>query len=154
MRILRCKWGIIRRAARAPQQVFTSSGYFGKDPGGGTVQVVKYVKPVEGDPKVKDDNFNSKMEDFATQAQEKIAGLKEQVTQVADLTKQCCDMFEKPKTPSGEFLAKFALFRKHMEEARRENLLAKAKKEKAEKKRAEKEQPAEEGQQQNRGGPL
>jgi hypothetical protein len=103
-------------------------------------QVVKYVKPTEGDPKVKDDKFNSNMSDFATQAQEKISDLKAQVTQVADLTKQCCDLFaEKPKTPSGEFLAKFALFKKHMEDARRENLLAKAKKEKAEKKRAEKE---------------
>merc|ERR1712083_72841 len=84
-------------------------------------QVSKYVKPEEGDPKVKDDKFNSIMSDFVTLAQGKLSHLKEQASEVADLTKKCCDLFaEKPKTASGEFLAKFALFRKDMEQARKD----------------------------------
>jgi len=46
---------------------------------------------------------------------------------------------EKPKSPIGEFLVKFANFRKDLNEARRQNLVAKAKKEKLEKKKREEE---------------
>merc|ERR1719276_692624 len=80
------------------------------------------------------------MWEFVVAERQSLADLWACVEEVKELEKKCVDMYaEKAKTPIGETLAKFALFRKDMDEARRQNLLAKAKKEKAEKKRLEQE---------------
>eukprot|EP00927_Polykrikos_kofoidii_P038732 TRINITY_DN33156_c1_g1_i1.p1 TRINITY_DN33156_c1_g1~~TRINITY_DN33156_c1_g1_i1.p1 ORF type:complete len:1639 (+),score=436.28 TRINITY_DN33156_c1_g1_i1:144-4919(+) len=88
--------------------------------------------------KIGDPQFESAMRVFVTNSQKQLGVLRESVEEVTELCKQCVDMYaEKPKTPIGETLTKFAHFRKDMEEARRQNLLAKVKKEKAEKRRNE-----------------
>eukprot|EP00931_Biecheleriopsis_adriatica_P056669 TRINITY_DN3358_c0_g1_i2.p1 TRINITY_DN3358_c0_g1~~TRINITY_DN3358_c0_g1_i2.p1 ORF type:complete len:1642 (-),score=572.30 TRINITY_DN3358_c0_g1_i2:3-4904(-) len=85
-----------------------------------------------------DARFDGIFREFVKSSREQLAELKGQAEEVQELTKKCCDMFaEKAKTPAPETLGKLAAFRKDMEEARRQNLLAKVKKEKAEKRRAE-----------------
>ncbi|CAE8620767.1 unnamed protein product [Polarella glacialis] len=97
----------------------------------------------EGSP-LGDSRFDRVMRSFVADAKTRLADLRTQVEEVAGLSKQCMDLYaEKLKTPASETLAKFALFRKDMEEGRRQNLLAKVKKEKAEKKKAEEKAKAE-----------
>ena len=102
-------------------------------------EMEKKVMLVESNLKdVEMDAFQKVMQDFVTMAQEKLSKLREQVEEVQGLSKRCCDLFaEKPKTPTGETLGKLAAFRKDMEDGRRQNLMAKVKKEKAEKRKAE-----------------
>ncbi|CAJ1376945.1 unnamed protein product [Effrenium voratum] len=96
----------------------------------------------QGEPG-ENDRFHEAMQGFVKDARERLSKLREQVEQVQTLSKQCCDLFaEKPKTPSPETLGKLAAFRKDMEDARRQNLMAKVKKEKAEKRKAEQKEKA------------
>lgn len=92
---------------------------------------------------VSDDKFNEAMRTFVGNSKGKLTELRTQVEEVTQSIKECCDRYaEKPRTPEKETLQKFAEFRKDMEEARRTNLLARAKKEKAEKRRMEAEAAA------------
>jgi hypothetical protein len=60
--------------------------------------------------------------------------------ETTELVKKVTDLYaEKPKTPVGDILVKLSSFRKDLNEAKKTNLLARAKREKAEKKRREEE---------------
>lgn len=106
----------------------------------GVNRVADIVTDGTNGAKLSDGRFNTAMKSFVDDAQGKLSGLRTQVDEVVDSIKKCIDLYaEKPKTPIAETLKKFADFRKDMEDARRTNLLARAKKEKAEKRKAEKE---------------
>jgi len=80
---------------------------------------------------------------FVSDASGRLSELRATAEEVKELIKTCGDRYaEKPKTPEKETLQKFADFRKDMDEARKTNLLARAKKEKAEKRRLEQEAAA------------
>eukprot|EP00435_Cladocopium_sp_Y103_P062666 s552_g24.t1 len=97
------------------------------------------LKELKDDAKTdKADGFQMVMQAFVKAAQATLSKLKEKVEEVQVLSKRCCDLFaEKPRTPTAETLGKLAAFRKDMEDGRRQNLMAKVKKEKAEKRKAE-----------------
>merc|ERR1712096_424842 len=79
---------------------------------------------------VKDPAFTEMMQKFESEASLKLSTLRQETERVAELTKRILELFaEKPKTPLAEMLVKLEKFRKDFENARRENLLAKAKKE-------------------------
>jgi len=98
------------------------------------------VTPAEGQAvgKIGDEQFERHIRIFLVDAQKQVASLREDTNKCVELVKQCIDMYaEKPKSPIAEAMIKFATFRKDMEDARRQNLLAKAKREKAEKRAAD-----------------
>eukprot|EP00746_Dinoflagellata_sp_MGD_P086932 gnl/MRDRNA2_/MRDRNA2_34463_c0_seq1.p1 gnl/MRDRNA2_/MRDRNA2_34463_c0~~gnl/MRDRNA2_/MRDRNA2_34463_c0_seq1.p1 ORF type:complete len:774 (+),score=233.86 gnl/MRDRNA2_/MRDRNA2_34463_c0_seq1:40-2322(+) len=107
-------------------------------------KVVAVVAPTDstddGPSKLADPKFEKEMRGFAASAEEKLSALRLQADECAELVKKVTDLYaEKPKTPVSEILTKFASFRKDLTEAKRQNLLARAKKEKADKKRREEE---------------
>lgn len=98
--------------------------------------------PAEGEQPgpgmIGDARFENPMREFTNAAKAQLDALRAQVADTEELIKACNEMFaEKPSASVGEVMGKFAEFRKDMEEARRQNLLAKAKKEKADKKQRE-----------------
>lgn len=96
-----------------------------------------------GPSKINDEKFDAEMRKFVSDAKSQLTTLRTQADAVTELSKKVTDFYaEKPKTPTGEYLAKFADFRKNMVEARQQNLVAKAKQDKARKARAEKENAA------------
>jgi len=108
-------------------------------------KAVKKVGEITSDSSkgVDDEKFNVAMRTFVDNSMGGLSELRTQVEEVQESVKGCCDRYaEKPKTPEKEMLQKFADFRKDMDEARRTNLLARAKKEKAEKRRLEQEAAA------------
>jgi len=110
-------------------------------------KVAVAVKSKDEDPAgpshVDDEKFDTAMRSFVDSSKEQLANVRKKVEEAQEMSKTCCEMYaEKAKTPIGDTMTKFAGFRKDMEEARRQNLLAKAKKEKAEKRRVEVEKKA------------
>merc|ERR1712007_331572 len=94
------------------------------------------------DPKrglVNDAKFEEIIRLFALEGKSKLSILTEQRDRVLILVNRTCETFgEKTKTPVADTLKKLSAFKKDMEDARRNNLLARAKKEKAERRAAEK----------------
>jgi len=96
----------------------------GQDPERGLVNDAKFEEPIRS---------------FALEGTSQLSLLIEQRDRVLVLVTRICETFgEKPKTPVAETLKKLSAFKKDLEDARRNNLLARAKKEKAERRAAEK----------------
>jgi hypothetical protein len=94
----------------------------------------------DGCGQLEDPNFEGQIRKFVESAQEQLAKLRAVSDEALEHLTKVLQLFcEKPKTPIGETLKKLGDFKKDMEEARRQNLLAKAKKDKAEKKQRENE---------------
>lgn len=107
----------------------------------GVKKVSAVVGQTEAEGMLKDPVFESTMRKFVAEATAQTGVLKTHVDKVNELHKEMVDLYaEKPKTPIGEVLKKFADFRKDLEEARKANLLAQAKRAKAEKKAREAEE--------------
>jgi len=105
------------------------------------------VKPGDSPPHpdglsmLEDAKFEDPMRTFVSESEERLKALQTMADESAELLTKCQELFvEKKSVPLGETLKKIAQFKKDMEEARRQNLLAKAKKDKAEKKRVEREE--------------
>lgn len=110
-------------------------------------KVVTAVAPgdgsADGPSKLADPKFEKEMRSFTASAEDKLSALRTEADEVVELVKKVTDLYaEKPKTPVSEILVKFATFRKDLNEAKRQNLLQRAKKEKAEKRRREEEAKA------------
>jgi len=96
----------------------------GQDPERGLVNDAKFEEPIRS---------------FALEGRSQLSLLIDQRDRILVLVTRICETFgEKPKTPVAETLKKLSAFKKDLEDARRNNLLARAKKEKAERRAAEK----------------
>jgi len=102
--------------------------------------VAKCMTEDGGKPISSEDKFQLEMTEFVGSAQGKLDELKAISEDITDLSKRCLDRYaEKAKGKIEETLVKFAQFKKDMEEARRQNLIAKNKKEQVKRKQMEKE---------------